>query len=877
MIRMTMDKQNEILLQMSSLRQTSQNYSNEQLHQVALQSGIVYSVSDFLTERLEDCEKKHSRLLRALTRAIHAGHGIIDNTTADQIQMSEERRQRLQKEFISLLSYAEMHDREYHIREAHKDTFTWVFKDQPSSPDFKKWLQSDGQVYWITGKAGSGKSTLMRYISQVPGGDTRRHPRCEKYLRKWAGDQIPLVMATFFFWAAGSQMQTSPVGLFRTLLCQLLAACPEVIPIVSPRRWEVLAMLNHDDRQFKHEELVEMLHQTIAQISKSSKLILFVDGLDEFDGDPHILIDLLNNLKSKFQFKLCVASRPWPEFETAFQRQPSLKLEDLTRSDVTKYVKAKLQESKRFTSLQQTENTLSEALIKSIVDKACGVFLWVSLVVASLLAGLENGDRIEDLDKRLALLPTDLEKLYDRIIEQIDPSYLEHASQYFQLMKASISPPLLLIFSFADEVYFADKSLNSELKSYSQAQIESRLEDMRLRLNSRCKGLLEVNSVADYPSDFKNYTVQYLHKTVRDYILREDVQVRLNKSSKTEYDPNIRLLAGNIAVLKFRNNARESWRARFKTIEECLKYASITRSCHHKDLLRLLADLRVTYKSLSTKLELSQRWNLDPSPIDDVEYMRRWFSKGEVASIQLNSKDEFLCFVVKSTVVEYVKHETQRGCLIAQPEPLYRLGPIFELSLSERIRGARLTNNYPLLFFLDYSNPLCPSMLQALISRGADVNLQYYDCKMPSSSPWERLIARILLFASPKNAIENDILLKNISDCTRMMIGHGAIVRRASVYRAYRLFTYVMSPNTESHDLRKLARDGVIVDAVYLRLKDMKKDQSLELTSDFYDKVHLKVGPGFDEKVDAKSVRILYKLFRHIAWDISRSYRGGLS
>jgi hypothetical protein len=64
---------------------------------------------------------------------------------------------------------------------------------------------------------------------------------------------------------------------------------------------------------------------------------------------------------------------------------------------------------------------------------AAGVFLWVSLVIRSLLAGLVNGDRVSDVQRRLAFIRPDLEKLYEKMLDGLDPFYLEHASQISSL------------------------------------------------------------------------------------------------------------------------------------------------------------------------------------------------------------------------------------------------------------------------------------------------------------------------------------------------------------------------------------------------------------------------------------------------------------
>lgn len=89
--------------------------------------------------------------------------------------------------------------------------------------------------------------------------------------------------------------------------------------------------------------------------------------------------------------------------------------------------------------------------MKNIVVKASGVFLWVDLVVTSLLAGMRLGDRIQDLQRRLDELPPDLEKLYEKILHGLDQFYLEHAAQYLALVESAKAPLTILEFSFADE------------------------------------------------------------------------------------------------------------------------------------------------------------------------------------------------------------------------------------------------------------------------------------------------------------------------------------------------------------------------------------------------------------------------------------------
>ena len=81
--------------------------------------------------------------------------------------------ERAQSQFIASLEYNDMIDRENRIATAHESTFQWIFQDDQSQDQqshslrwssFREWLETDNQLYWITGKAGSGKSTLMKFL-----------------------------------------------------------------------------------------------------------------------------------------------------------------------------------------------------------------------------------------------------------------------------------------------------------------------------------------------------------------------------------------------------------------------------------------------------------------------------------------------------------------------------------------------------------------------------------------------------------------------------------------------------------------------------------------------------------------------------------------
>ena len=115
-----------------------------------------------------------------------------------------------------------MNDRFDGLLPPHKKTFGWIL-DEADGVHFVQWLSHEGNIYWISGKAGSGKSTLMNLIY--------RDPRTLHFLRRWAGNR-PLTIAQFFFWNSGSTLQRSLEGLIRTLLYQILTQQPDLISMV---------------------------------------------------------------------------------------------------------------------------------------------------------------------------------------------------------------------------------------------------------------------------------------------------------------------------------------------------------------------------------------------------------------------------------------------------------------------------------------------------------------------------------------------------------------------------------------------------------------------------------------------------------------------
>lgn len=142
-------------------------------------------------------------------------------------------------------------------------------------------------------------------------------------------------------------------------------------------------------------------------------------------------------------------------------------------------------------------------LVHDIVDKALGVFLWVFLVVRTLVSGLSGGDEIFHLRTKIEALPSELEDLYGDMFRKIDPVNRQESSKMFQIFRESGHSLGLLTLERALRHDGHRQALELPVgpRTISEAEkrkIDLRIRLMKLRLNSRSMGLLEVSTKVLY-------------------------------------------------------------------------------------------------------------------------------------------------------------------------------------------------------------------------------------------------------------------------------------------------------------------------------------------------------------------------------------------
>ena len=490
-------------------------------------------------------ERRHAQLLRKLDkRPIAAWGGSSDAKL--------EKQKRIEK-LCELLWFNGIPRRHHAIKPAHKETFEWVFTGQKttaqSNTTLLEWMKDgNGGLYWVSGRAGTGKSCFFRFLDD--------DARTKLAFQEWAGER-KLVLANFYFWnseAANDDQLKSLSGLYRGILHSLIQQCNEFAEILFPdhildgRSWAEASFPTTLDLDLAFNRLVRA-DQLPAAVG------LMIDGLDEYDAESHqqmAMAKILRQAGESPHLKVIVSSRPESAFEATFRDSTKIRLHELTDQDRRNYTSDKLNSVARFAKIATPEEQLR--LVNLIVQRSEGIFLWVYLVVETVTQEIDISLDIARLEKVVEDIPSgnkELSQVFDHIVRNRIPQ--EHRVLGYRLIQT-----LHYSYRLIDKVppgsphpnekhmvtavllSFFEDDINSALAvpigplSISRARLRT---DMTANLiRKACAGLLEARDID--PDDYdamSTYTeddppVHFLHKDVARYLDHPDTAQFMERS-----------------------------------------------------------------------------------------------------------------------------------------------------------------------------------------------------------------------------------------------------------------------------------------------------------------------------------------------------------
>ncbi|KAI0201460.1 hypothetical protein F4808DRAFT_469749 [Astrocystis sublimbata] len=476
----------------------------------------------------------------------------------DEVGMRKKQR----AQFLASLNFTGMNERR---NDSHMGTFPWIFDSPPedsedesnnlehrSRCDFEDWLRSNGNTYWISGKPGSGKTTLMKYLIDSP--------RTKEALSCWAKN---CTIICHFFWKYGSlRLQNNLKGCLCSIIHQVLE-CGGVSFRILPRDNSLSTKRSVTD--WSRKELGDLCLKVLSNCR--FPVCIFLDGLDEICiEDRDDLLELVQKLQEIPDIKLCLASRPEFPFISALSMYPQLRLQDLTSGDMRKYASKSLQPHVR-------KNRLSESVASDITErvtrKANGVFLWLRLAVSDLCNGLpQYRDSDDDLYTRIDQMPAELNALYEDIWTRINKDsaiYRKDAALYFKIAIASRDlirelPELNILHLMATTTRpVQDSFLNTLSATYMEDECKATIK----KIVQRCIGLLEIVPSGNHTREqtwnpqyaslllYWKMKVQFTHRTAYDFFMDSDKGKNiLDFDSTTSHDLSLRLLKSDLIMIK---------------------------------------------------------------------------------------------------------------------------------------------------------------------------------------------------------------------------------------------------------------------------------------------------------------------------------------
>ncbi|EPE04348.1 small s protein [Ophiostoma piceae UAMH 11346] len=551
----------------------------------------------------------------------------LNETLADALEAFQQRAKRTTEvehrvceRIRNKLHFKSIHEREDGIRAAEDVTLKWLFAPETTDHDehkhdtshqqvrnrttarliYESWLRGQNEnttaavpsILHFSGKAGSGKSTLMRHLYS--------HSKTTDGLRNWAGDR-KLIQVSFYFWATALEdLQKSLQGLYRTVLYQALGQYPELGAYLFTDQWSQIQSRveqgRDDSMNFFDEEL--MRPNAIKEgfdrlVGKSGGVIkkycvgLFVDGLDEYAGehDVHgkqgslitynfkqLVTEILSWGKAE-NVKICVSSRPYADFlqKISGDSASMISLHNLNINDIRLYCQRQFEENE---DIDDDDVQSYTEMSGRIAIRSDGVFLWAFYMVKVIMMSYENGDSPAIRLAKLGEVEPNLNAMYDHMLSKVPETERRRSNAMLNLILVGCLSVTALKTVWAlwvdDLLGDADfPSLANYHRPYDAAQRDKKLLIAHKRMSLwTCSLLIPANDGfgSELYKPFHRTAIDYLYYRRQSGTLETTLNIRKRDLTDRLFLAEVmyfgKYLSAN-AIWRFRDNGG-SWRSLWK-------------------------------------------------------------------------------------------------------------------------------------------------------------------------------------------------------------------------------------------------------------------------------------------------------------------------
>lgn len=379
-------------------------------------------------------------------------------------------------------------------------SFRWV-----QSTPIPKWFATGSDIFWISGKPGSGKSVLVRHLASSQS--------TLDQLRSWRKECQ--IIEFYFDFRAGHRTANKISGMLKSLIQQVcsqnLSAVRQLHELVEK------ATLKAADEAKLEVTLVKLVQHLNLPICA------FVDGLDEYAEDWVALVETLERLRNRTGMKLCVASRPETQFKQMFQEYPSIRLQEHNVASLRLYMDRAL--LKAIKHNPDIKIMIKDDLKDEIVWKSQGVILWARLAIDQLIQGCNAGLSYKMLRKSLSTLPVEVSSMYERMF-LATPIKLATEKAICLFIIVHWNETLSV-----DQLHGLWDLLVKRFHVVDSGLLHQTLKDFNQRLDIMLGTLIDIHS---------DQTIKLLHRTLHDYVKKSQwMQSNLPQPFQARFPDNI--------------------------------------------------------------------------------------------------------------------------------------------------------------------------------------------------------------------------------------------------------------------------------------------------------------------------------------------------
>lgn len=585
-----------------------------------------------------------------------------------------------------------MDAREQNVEPAYDSTCTWIREHRV----YQDWFKEEHGLLWISGKPGSGKSTLIKQALEFAREDAPQ------------GSNV----ASFFFNSrSGLPLEATPLGMFRALICQMLEQRQSQGPFeeLLGKFCKKKERHRNNDWQWQLVEL-KASFRAITTHPQSPPLYIYIDAIDECREDQaRELTAFFDQIVSwSSTLSICISTRHTPYL--ASETHSIICMEHENNGDIITYVQKKLQSS--------MANGQNIDFSKKLVRKASGVFLWVDLVLKMLISALDIGATEAELKETLDAFPVELGELFQSMLDKIPPRNWPAARQLMQWVLYAERPLTLKELRYA--LAF------SKVPPYdSVAQWEESLdfvgddEQMEKRISGLTCGLAEVGrsnralrqqrigprrrygrvNGQIKPLGTPSSKVQFVHQSVKDFLVEGGI---LGKG----HEMLMRSCVAYIATPDVQLSAKISPADEFDTVTQAQDSTWVSWPTYQVSFLNYAVNMCFVHAQKAECLEgIPAAPFLDQFYIPSNSIFKRWQEmydqyRARIPRDQQGSKATLLHVASEFRLSSLVQVLLQRG-------------------FNVNGRGGKFGNALQTAAVLGYDD-----IAKLLLARGADINLQ---------------------------------------------------------------------------------------------------------------------------------------------------------